>query len=64
VYKQSTDKNTKTTTTTTTTNTKTTKYRLFLGFSSIESMLRDGGSGYKAYVFKESTRRYAINRKG
>jgi len=27
-------------------------------------MLRDGGSSYKAYVFKESTRRYAINRKG
>jgi len=27
-------------------------------------MLRDGGSGYKAYVFKESTRRYAIDRKG
>ena len=25
---------------------------------------RDGGNGYKAYVFKESTRRYAINRKG
>jgi len=24
----------------------------------------DGGSGYKAYVFKESTRRYAIDRKG
>jgi len=27
-------------------------------------MSRDGGSGYKAYVFEESTRRYAINRKG
>ena len=27
-------------------------------------MLWDGGSGYKTYVFKESTRRYAIDRKG
>ena len=27
-------------------------------------MSQDGGSGYKTYVFKESTRRYAINRKG
>ena len=27
-------------------------------------MSRDGGSGYKTYVFKESTRRYAIDRKG
>jgi len=27
-------------------------------------MLRDGGSGYKAYVFEESTRRCAIDRKG
>ena len=27
-------------------------------------MLQDGGSGYKAYVFEESIRRYAINRKG
>ena len=27
-------------------------------------MLWDGGSGYKAYVFEESTRRCAINRKG
>ena len=27
-------------------------------------MLWDGGSGYKIYVFKESIRRYAINRKG
>ena len=27
-------------------------------------MLRDGGSGYKAYVFKESTRHCAIDRKG
>ena len=26
-------------------------------------MLRDGGSGYKTYVFKESIRRYAIDRK-
>jgi hypothetical protein len=26
-------------------------------------MLWDGGSGYRAYVFKESTRRYAIDRK-
>ena len=24
----------------------------------------DGGSGYRIYVFKESIRRYAINRKG
>ena len=24
----------------------------------------DGGSGYKTYVFEESTRRYAIDRKG
>ena len=23
-----------------------------------------GGNGYKTYVFKESTRRYAIDRKG
>jgi len=27
-------------------------------------MLWDGGSSYKAYVFKESIRRYAIDRKG
>jgi len=27
-------------------------------------MSRDGGSGYKAYVFEESTRRCAIDRKG
>ena len=27
-------------------------------------MLRDGGSGYRAYIFKESTRHYAIDRKG
>ena len=27
-------------------------------------MLRDGGSSYKTYVFKESIRRYAIDRKG
>ena len=27
-------------------------------------MSRDGGSGYKMYVFKESTRRYAIDYKG
>ena len=27
-------------------------------------MSRDGGSGYRMYVFKESTRRYAIDRKG
>jgi hypothetical protein len=27
-------------------------------------MLRDGGSGYKAYVFEESIRRCAIDRKG
>jgi len=27
-------------------------------------MLWDGGNGYKAYVFKESIRRCAINRKG
>jgi len=27
-------------------------------------MLRDGGSGYKAYIFEESTRRCAIDRKG
>jgi len=27
-------------------------------------MLRNGGNGYKAYVFGESTRRYATNRKG
>ena len=27
-------------------------------------MSRNGGSGYKAYIFKESIRRYAINRKG
>ena len=27
-------------------------------------LVRDGSSGYKTYVFKESTRRYAIDRKG
>ena len=27
-------------------------------------MLRDGGSSYKAYVFKESTKYYIINHKG
>ena len=27
-------------------------------------MLRDGGSGYRMYVFEESIRHYAINRKG
>ena len=27
-------------------------------------MSRDGGSGYRMYVFKESTRRYAIDCKG
>ena len=27
-------------------------------------MLRDRGSGYRTYVFKESTRRCAIDRKG
>ena len=27
-------------------------------------MLWDGGSGYRMYVFKESTRRYTIDRKG
>ena len=27
-------------------------------------MLRDGGSSYKTYVFKESIRRYAIDCKG
>ena len=27
-------------------------------------MSQGGGSGYKTYVFKESIRRYAINRKG
>ena len=27
-------------------------------------MLWDGGSGYRTYVFEESTRRYAIDCKG
>ena len=27
-------------------------------------ILWDGGSGYRMYVFKESTRRYMIDRKG
>ena len=27
-------------------------------------MSRDGGSGYRMYVFEESTRRYAIDYKG
>jgi len=27
-------------------------------------MLRNVGSGYRAYIFEESTRRYAIDRKG
>ena len=26
-------------------------------------MLQGGGSGYKIYIFEESTRRYAIDRK-
>ena len=34
-------------------------YRIYLNL-----MLWDGGSGYKTYVFKESIRRYAIDRKG
>ena len=29
-----------------------------------KGMSRDGGSGYRTYVFKESIRRYAIDRKG
>ena len=27
-------------------------------------MSRGGGSGYRTYVFEETTRRYVINRKG
>ena len=27
-------------------------------------MLQDGGSGYRTYIFKKSTRRCAIDRKG
>ena len=27
-------------------------------------MSRDGGSGYRTYIFKESTRHYAIDHKG
>ena len=27
-------------------------------------MLQGGGSGYRTYVFEESTRRYAVDRKG
>jgi len=27
-------------------------------------MLWDGGNGYRTYIFGESTRRYAIDRKG
>ena len=27
-------------------------------------MSRDGGSGYKTYIFEKSTRRYTIDRKG
>ena len=30
----------------------------------MEMVSQDGGSGYRTYVFKESTRRYIINRKG
>ena len=30
----------------------------------IQIVLQDGGSGYRMYVFEESTRRCAINRKG
>ena len=30
----------------------------------IDAVLQDGGSGYKAYIFEESTRRYNIDRKG
>ena len=37
-------------------------YRAFLKRSTLLS--RDGGSSYKTYVFKESTRRCAIDRKG
>ena len=30
----------------------------------INTMSRDGGGGYRMYVFEESTRRCAIDRKG
>ena len=38
--------------------------RLSVGDKRRNVMSRDGGSGYKMYVFKESTRRYAIDYKG
>jgi len=28
------------------------------------ALLRNAGNGYKAYIFRESTRHYAIDRKG
>ena len=35
-----------------------------LKYSTIKSILWDGSSGYRTYVFEESTRRYVIDRKG
>ena len=36
----------------------------FTIFIPISILSRDGGSSYRTYVFKESTRRYTIDRKG
>ena len=33
-------------------------------FSYLYTLSRDGGNGYRAYIFEESIRRYAIDRKG
>ena len=38
--------------------------KYYKGEVLITLVSRDGGSGYRTYVFKESTRRYAIDRKG
>jgi len=40
------------------------RYIKFLGYFTVIIMLRNAGNGYKAYIFGESTRRYAIDRKG
>ena len=39
-------------------------YSTFTIFRISPHLLRDGGSGYRIYVFEESIRRYTINCKG
>ena len=39
-------------------------YLIRLIISLISSMSQDGGSGYRTYIFEESIRRCAIDRKG